>query len=140
LAREWGAAGGGVPGRDGVAATCMSLSEGRGCDAVILTAVTEATLKLAVESVRDGGTIVLFGGKPGGAYAMPLWDIWLREINVISSYSATPGGLKRALEFLSAPACEDIETLISHRLPLAEAQNAFEIVHRGAASKAVIVP
>ncbi|MFN0193649.1 MAG: alcohol dehydrogenase catalytic domain-containing protein [Aestuariivirga sp.] len=140
LARNWGAAGGCVPGRDDVAASCMSLSKGRGCDAVILTAVTEATLKLAVESVRDGGTIVLFGGKPGGAYSMPLWDVWLREINVISSYSATPDGLKRALDFLGTKACDGIESLVSHRLPLAEAQTAFELFHRGAASKVVIVP
>lgn len=140
LARKWGAAAGGVPGRDDVAAMCKNASEGRGADAVILSVVTEATLKLAFNAVRDGGTVVLFGGKPGDAFSTPVWDIWLREIDVISSYSATPDGLERALGFLSTKACEGLETLVSHRLPLAEAQNAFEFFHRGAASKIVIVP
>jgi L-iditol 2-dehydrogenase len=140
LARKWGAADGGVPGRDDVAAICKGLSDGRGCDAVVVTAVTEGTLKLAMNSVRDGGTIVLFGGKPGDAFSMPVWEMWLREINLISSYSATPDCLRRALEFLSTKACEGLDSLISHRLPLAEAQAAFELFHRGGASKIVIVP
>jgi L-iditol 2-dehydrogenase len=140
LARKWGAADGGIPGRGDVASICKGLSDGRGCDAVVLSVVTEGTLKLAMNSVRDGGTIVLFGGKPDGAFSMPLWDIWLREINVVSSYSATPDGLRRALDFLSTRVCDGLETLISHRLPLAEAQNAFELFQRGGASKVVIVP
>jgi L-iditol 2-dehydrogenase len=140
LARKWGAADGGVPGRDDLAAMCRAVSDGRGCDAVILTVVTAATLNLAMNAVRDGGTIVLFGGKPGDVVSMPVWDMWLREINLVSSYSATPDGLRRALDFLNSRACEGLESLVSHRLPLANAQSAFELFHRGGASKVVIVP
>jgi L-iditol 2-dehydrogenase len=136
LAEQWGAtpAGGDIP------AACKAASEGRGVDAVILTAVNEATMKLALASVRDGGTVILFGGKPGGHAALPLWDIWLREINLVSSYSATPDGLRRAISLLAGKSFEGIEALVSHEFTLAEAQAGFDLVHQSKASKVVIIP
>jgi L-iditol 2-dehydrogenase len=134
LAKTWGA----VAGGGDIASACKAQSDGRGVDAVILTAVTEATVKLALASVRDGGTVLLFGGKPGGDGALPLWDIWLREINMVSSYSATPDGLRRAMEMLSSKPFEGLESLVSHQFPLRDAQAGFDLVRMGKASKVVI--
>jgi L-iditol 2-dehydrogenase len=139
-ARMWGAADGGVPGADDLAGACWRVSDGRGVDAVFLTIVNAATVKLALDCVRDGGSIVLFGGKPGAEFAMPMWDIWLREINLVSSYSATPDGLKRAMKILSGEGFAGLEKLISHSMPLTEAQKAFELVRDGQASKVVLTP
>jgi L-iditol 2-dehydrogenase len=140
VARRWGAVGGGVPDRDDVPALCKAESGGRGADLAILTVVNPVTVKLAMESVRDGGTVVIFGGKPGAEFVLPMWDIWLREINLVSSYSATPDGLHRAMSILSVKAYEGLEELISHRMVLTQAQEAFALVQQGAASKVVIVP
>ncbi len=139
IARQWGAVAGGVPGEDDVAAMCKRHSENRGVDCVVLTIVNAATLALALQAVRDGGTIILFGGKPGAELPLPLWDIWLGEINITSSYSATPEGLRRALTILSGEHYVGLEQLISHQMPLDEAQAAFELVVKGKASKAVLV-
>ncbi len=140
IAMRWGAVAGGVNGRDDIEGLCKAHSEGRGVDTVILTVVSEATLALALASIRDGGTIILFGGKPGTDIKVPTWDIWLREINIVSSYSATPDDLRFAMEQLGGPDYEGIESLISHSLPLSEAQQGFELVHDGKASKVVITP
>jgi L-iditol 2-dehydrogenase len=139
LARQWGAVDGGVPGTDDITALCRGRSSGRGVDVVILTVVNEASIALALSSLRDGGTLLIFGGKPGLTANLPMWDIWLREINVISSYSATPDGLQRAMAILSTPRYAGLEDLISHRLTLTEAQAAFELVHEGKASKVVLI-
>lgn len=128
LARSWGASGEDI----------MALTHNRGADAVILTVVTEETVQQALATVRDGGTIMIFGGKPQSKFMLPMWDIWLREINLLTSYSATPDGLKRAMEFLSQPACENLENLISHKFSLDDAQQGFELVQKGKASKVVI--
>jgi L-iditol 2-dehydrogenase len=140
LAQRWGAAGGGVSGTDDIAALCKAHSQGRGVDCVVLTIVNEATVTLAMASVRDGGSIIIFGGKPGVELKLPIWDIWLREINLVSSYSATPDGLHRALTILSGERYAGLESLISHKLPLADAQSAFELVSKGKASKAILIP
>jgi L-iditol 2-dehydrogenase len=138
LARSWGAAAGGIPGTDDIAALCRSHSSGRGVDVVILTVVNDQSIALALSSLRDGGTLLMFGGKPGLAADMPLWDLWVREINVITSYSATPDGLHRAMAILSTSRYAGLEGLISHRMALDEAQAAFELVQGGQASKVVL--
>ena len=135
LAKSWGAKAGGTTA---VPELCKAQSQGRGVDAVILTVVNEATIDLAMQSVRDGGTILIFGGKPNVHLQLPMWDIWLREVNLITSYSATPEGLHRAMELLSGKSFAGIEALISHRIRLVEAQSGFEFAHKGQASKVVI--
>jgi L-iditol 2-dehydrogenase len=140
VAMQWGAVAGGIADTDDLVAMGKHQSEGRGVDAVILTIVNAATVALALNAVRDGGTIVIFGGKPGTELILPMWDIWLREINLISSYSATPDGLRRAMQILAGADYIDLENLVSHQLPLTAAQSAFELVHRGKASKVVLTP
>jgi L-iditol 2-dehydrogenase len=140
VAMQWGATAGGIPGTDDLAGLCKTHSEGRGVDTVILTIVNAVTMTMALASVRDGGSLIIFGGKPDTALTLPMWDIWLREINLITSYSATPEGLKRAMLILSGEGYVGLENLISHSLPLAEAQSAFDLVQQGKASKVVLTP
>jgi L-iditol 2-dehydrogenase len=135
-AREWGAIDGGTAD---LPAICKRHTEGRGVDAVILTIVNDATLQLALSSVRDGGKLMLFGCKPNENLQVPFWDCFLREINQLTSYSATPDGLARAMELLSKPSFSQLETLVSHRFPLVEAQQAFDTAWQGRASKVVVM-
>jgi L-iditol 2-dehydrogenase len=139
-ALAWGATAGGVPGTENLPAICKSRSEGRGADAVVLTIVNPSTVSLALESLRDGGTLIIFGGKPGADMNLPMWQIWLREINIITSYSATPDNLQRALQLLATRQYIGLEKLISQRMTLADAQTAFERVRDGRESKVVLTP
>jgi L-iditol 2-dehydrogenase len=139
-AKQFGAVAGGIVGQDDLPSICKSASEGRGVDAVILTVVNDAAIALALSCVRDGGSLMLFGGKPGTKLALPYWDAFLREINFVTSYSATPSGLHRAMKILAQPQYKNLEQLISHRIPLAEAQSGFELTYKAKASKAVIIP
>jgi L-iditol 2-dehydrogenase len=140
LAMRWGAVAGGVPGTDEIVALSKQYSAGHGVDGVILTAVNPSTLALAMDAVRDGGSIVIFGGTTGMTAEINMWDVWRREINLVSSYSATPDGLKRAINILAGHGYDGLEDLVSHRMPLAEAQSAFEMVKQGRASKVVLTP
>lgn len=113
-------------------------SAGRGADLVILTVSTAQTLRLAMRAVRDGGTILLFGVKPQSVVQADLWALWRREINLISSYSATPDLLPRALAILQRKEYV-LEKSISHTFPLCEAVQAFTMAQSGAAGKVVVV-
>jgi L-iditol 2-dehydrogenase len=140
LAQQWGAAAGAVSGQDDLPAVCRRVSDGRGVDVVILTVVNDAVLKTALECVRDGGTILLFGGKPGSSLSFAYWAAFLREINFVTSYSATPDGLRRAMAILAGPGYASLESLVSHTFGLETAAQGFELVHQGKASKVVITP
>ena len=95
-ARRWGAAAGYRVGEEDVPAAVRRASDGRGADLVILTVLNAATLGMALAAARDGGTILLFGVKPDTLLATDYWQIWRREINLVSSYSATPDLFPRA--------------------------------------------
>lgn len=137
LAAEWGAAATALTGRDDIPAAARNLSQGRGADLVILTVVNQATIDMALAAVRDGGRIIPFGVKPGMLASIDLWQLYRREISLVSSYSATPEGLARAMAILARPGME-LERTISHRIPLAEAASGFDLMHKALASKVVI--
>jgi L-iditol 2-dehydrogenase len=139
VAQRWGAIAGFVAGRDDAAAGAHEYSQGRGADIVILTVVNRATLALALQAVRDGGTLLLFGVKPDAQYPVDFWQLWRRELNLITSYAATPALLPQALAILRRPAYA-FEELISHRVPLRNAAAGIALMHDGAASKVVITP
>ncbi len=137
MAREWDAQETLSAGKDDVAAVARKRSGGRGADAVILTATNPATLGLALDSVRDGGTIIPFGVKPESTLPFDFWQIYRREIGVVTSYSATPAGLAQAMKLLSGAGFE-FEKTISEIMPLAQAPQAFEKLHAGKAAKIIV--
>jgi L-iditol 2-dehydrogenase len=104
---------------------------------VILTATNPATLDLALDSVRDGGTIIPFGVKPGSTLPFDFWQLYRREISVVTSYSATPAGLAQAMELLSGSGFE-FEKTISEVVPLTQAPQAFERLHAAKAAKIIV--
>jgi L-iditol 2-dehydrogenase len=133
IAKAWGA----VVGSDDVAVQTKLSSSGRGADLVILTVVNPATLELAFASVRDGGCIIPFGVKPGMMPPVDLWQLYRREISLVTSYSTTPDLLQRALALLSRSDFA-LETTISHRFPLRDAAQGFALLNDAKASKVVI--
>ena len=137
LALRWGADAGFLAGDAGCPAALRARTAGRGVDIVFLPALTPATLELALAVVRDGGTLLLFGAKPGLLLSLNGWEIWRRELNLVSSYSATPDLLQRAIAVLQRPHYT-LEHTVSHTLPLTAGAEAFRIAQSGSASKVVV--
>lgn len=137
LAREWGATHGLLVGSADIPQILRGATAGRGADCVILTVLSAQTWQLALDAVRDGGTILLFGVKPGTEIATDYWALWRREINVVTSYSSTPELLPRAMALLRRGDWA-LERTISHQLPLAQAAQAFPLMRDGLVSKVVI--
>lgn len=137
LAMDWGAKGGCVVGQGNIADIARKETEGRGADVVILSVVDANTMNTAIETVRDGGTVLIFGSKPNNDVTIDWWEIWRREINLISSYSSTPELLPRAMTLLERNDYQ-LEKLVSHQAPLTDAAYGFELVHSGKAGKVII--
>jgi L-iditol 2-dehydrogenase len=137
LARKWGAVDGRTVADGDIVEVTKRHSDGRGADLVILCVLTRDTLKTAMNAVRDGGTILIFGSKPNNEIVIDWWDIWRREINLITSYSATPDLMPRAMALLSGDGYA-LETLVSHEFPLNESQSGFELAHQGRVGKVAV--
>jgi L-iditol 2-dehydrogenase len=116
------------------------LTQGRGCDVVVLTAGHGGTVQDASEWVRDGGSIVLFGNmaRQRPAHIDPN-VLYSREITIAGSYSASPLELVHALHLIGSHAVK-VDRLITHRLPLEALPQAVELARMRRAVKAIINP
>jgi L-iditol 2-dehydrogenase len=140
LACEWGAAlaldaaDAATPGR------LRAATGERGADLVVLTVANPATFAQALGLLRDGGTILIFGAKPGDQpAATELWELYRREITVISSYSPAPADLHEALAQLRRPDVA-LERLVTHQLPLEQIDQAMRLARAQQAIKVLIRP
>jgi L-iditol 2-dehydrogenase len=138
LARDWGAVATSLASSGDLPLKAKALSDNRGADVVVLTTTNAETVRLALATLRDGGVIIPFGVKPGAELPFDFWQIYRREISIVTSYSATPLGLTHAMELLSGDDFA-LESLISQQFALDEAGQGFELLHQAKASKVVVL-
>ncbi|HET7876942.1 MAG TPA: alcohol dehydrogenase catalytic domain-containing protein [Methylomirabilota bacterium] len=114
-------------------------TEGRGADAVIITAGGASILPWAAARVRDGGALHYFAGGPGEALPLPLETLYHRELTVTATYSSSPAELAEAFDLLGRGAVR-VGGLITHRLPLDRLGEGIELMRRHEAVKVFVTP
>jgi len=102
------------------------VNAGRLAERVILCTGAMEAAKQGMQSVERGGT-VLFFAVPTEDIQVPINDYWRNDITLKTSYGADPTDLLQAIDLLSAGVLPT-EQLITHRLPLEEAQKGFNLV------------
>lgn len=138
LALELGAAAACPP--DELAEAVAGASAALGADAVFDTVGGAAPLSQALESLRPGGTAVLFAhaadGEPAG---FPLNPFFKSEKRVVGTYSGGVAEQARVAELLFAGRL-DPSPLVSHRLPLGRFEEAVALARSRDALKILLVP
>ncbi len=122
-----------------VAAKVHDLTHGRGADLSYEVVGIDATQKLAVQSLRKGGSCVLVGNRePTGELLFQ--HIVTREITVYGS-CASRGEYPACLDMMACGAI-DVAPLISAAAPLAEGAEWFQRLYdaKGPLMKVVLVP
>lgn len=106
--------------------------------AIVCTAAPEA-ISQAAEAVDRGGTILMFALVPPGTRVdLPAHDLWSRGVSIVPSYAGPPRDMRTALDAIAAREV-DVESLITHRLPLSDAARAFRLVAQAGESMKVLV-
>jgi L-iditol 2-dehydrogenase len=112
---------------------------GTGADVVIEAVGSDAAWGDAVEIVRPGGTVVMFGGLPRDARPpVDAYRLHYEELTVRGSFHHTPATVRAALGFLASGAYP-WERLVTHRVLLEELPALFADPPRGLL-KAAVVP
>ena len=94
------------------------LDDGEGADVVIEAAGTEEAWQQAVELVRPGGTVVFFGGLPGGtALRVDAARLHYDELRLVGAFHHAPRHVRAALAFLASGAYP-FGQLVTHRVGL----------------------
>ncbi|MBN1402240.1 MAG: alcohol dehydrogenase catalytic domain-containing protein [Anaerolineae bacterium] len=126
---------------DELAVRVREFTQGRGADIAICANPVADTQRQAVELVRKGGRVVLFGG-------LPKADPWTHldgnrihygEIQVLGAFSYHPTHHALALSLLARHMVRS-EDLVTHRYPLSEIGAAFETAASGQGLKIMLEP
>jgi L-iditol 2-dehydrogenase len=114
-------------------------TDGRGADAIVLTAGGAGVLPWAVGRVRDGGALHYFAGDEPATLPIALDALYHRELTVTATYSSSPEELAEAFRLLETGTVS-VDGLVSHRLSLAFLAEGVELVKRRRALKVYITP
>jgi len=129
------------PATEDVVARVRELAHGLGADIVICANSVAATQAQAVESVRKGGRVILFGGLPRSnpMSSLDANRIHYGEIEVVGAFSYHPAFHELALNVINRrliPA----DLLITDTFPLERIQQAFETADSHAGLKVLVTP
>ena len=113
--------------------TLAEQTDGRGVDAVIVTAPGAGPFRAALACVRRGGRLTLFAAHTG-VVPIDLEALYQQELTVSSAYSSSPGELPLALDLLATRQVR-VAGLISHRLPLEHFAEGVELMRERRALK-----
>jgi L-iditol 2-dehydrogenase len=110
-------------------------------DQVIVCTGAVSAATSAMDCVENGGTILFFAvPDPSVKLSVPINQFWRNEITMRTSYGAAPNDLEDALRYLATGKI-NVKDMITHRLPLREAQEGFKLTaEAGQSLKVILVP
>ncbi len=113
---------------------------GYGFDVVIEAVGLPTTWEKAIQMVRRGGLVNLFGGcESGSTVALETRRIHYDEITLVSPFHHTPSYFRKALTLITEGQLDPTQ-LISLELPLHCVTEALELVSEGKAVKVALKP
>ena len=112
---------------------------GRGADIIFVCAGAMSAFEQALKSVDRGGTVVSFAPPaPGVDIPVPLNDFWRKGVTIMPSYANDGRDALEAMELIASGAVRVAE-MITHRLPLEQAQEGFRLTAEAGESLKVVL-
>jgi L-iditol 2-dehydrogenase len=112
---------------------------GRKADVVLLCTGAPSAVEQAWRSVDKGGSIVFFAvPDPEKQVVIPINDFWTKEVRVLTSYYCGPPDIREAIGLLASKKIE-VDSLVTHRLPLARIAEGFALMLEGKEAVKVII-
>jgi threonine dehydrogenase-like Zn-dependent dehydrogenase len=99
---------------------------GHGVDAALEAAGTAAATRLAWDVVRPGGTLALAGVHTEQAFGITPTEAYDKNVTIRSGRCPARSLMPQLIDWLPAHA-RDVEALVTHRLPLADATSAYRL-------------
>ncbi len=114
-------------------------NNGNLADLVILCVGAPSAARQSLESVAAGGTILFFAPtEPGVEISFPLFDLWNKQIKMVSTYAGAPRDIDEAIDLIKTKKVK-VTDLITHRFPLNEAEKGFKLTAQATNSIKIII-
>ncbi|MCK5214141.1 MAG: alcohol dehydrogenase catalytic domain-containing protein [Candidatus Omnitrophica bacterium] len=127
--------------QENLKARVMTLTQQKGIDAIFTACPSPEAQEQAIGIVSKRGCVNLFGGLAGGSpkIAVDSNFIHYREAYVTGSHGSTPRQHRHALELIVQNKI-NVADLITHRFPLEEIHQAFDVVKNKRGLKVLVKP
>jgi len=117
----------------------LSKTMNRGVDIVMLATGSLKAVDQAIDFVRKGGTIMLFGVPSKDAkMSIDMSKIYAKEITITPSYAASENDTNEAFKLIEQGRV-DVKKLITHTFDLVNSSNALDYAHQGIDSMKIII-
>src|SRR5262245_50290449 len=116
------------------------MTDGRGADVVIDAVGATEAYETALEIVRRGGRVVIVGVYSSQRVELQLGVAWIRGISLVFAGETPVQALWATTMERVATSALDPTPLISHRLPIAAAPEAYDLFERRLATKVLLDP
>jgi len=126
-----------APGDD-VAEKVRSLTGGHGVDMVIECAGAMSAFAQAIDIARPGARLLLFGIYTATEAALPFYELYYKELSIISARAARRADFPACIDLVSRGEI-DLDSLISHVLPLSELSAALRMLEERDDSRMKVV-
>jgi len=101
-------------------------TDGRGVDVAIVATSNISALEDAIDMVRQGGSVMMFGVPSKGAKLnLDMSKIYSKEITLVTSYAASDKDTTEALNLIESSKI-NVKQLITHTYPIIDSQKAFD--------------
>ena len=117
-----------APGDD-VAEKVRSLTGGHGVDMVIECAGAMSAFAQAIDFARPGARLLLFGIYTATEAALPFYELYYKELSIISARAARRADFPACIDLVSRGEI-DLDSLVSHVLPLSELSAAIRMLEK----------
>jgi len=108
-------------------------------DVVILCSSAISAVEQAWKCVDKGGVMVFFAVPgPDKVVTIPINHFWTKEIRIITSYYCGPPDIVDAIKLIESGEIE-VDDMITHKLPLKDTAEGFQLVMDGNESLKVII-
>jgi len=105
-------------------------TSGRGVDLAVAASGHPSVARTAVEQVRRGGTVNLFGlPEAGSRLDVDLQQVYLRGVRLVPSYATTEKEIREVHDLVGAGRLV-VGDLVTHHRPLDEIADAFRLASR----------
>jgi threonine 3-dehydrogenase len=112
----------------------------RGADIVFEAAGSGETIKQSLDMVAKAGKVVLFGASPDNPVLDTTTYIVYKEIDVLGMTGRYMFSTWDRVQRLVSRGLVNLKSVITHQLPLEKAEEGFQLLLKGEASKIILTP
>jgi L-iditol 2-dehydrogenase len=114
-------------------------TQNRGVDIVMVATGSINAISQAIDFVRKGGTVMLFGVPTKDAMmSLAMSKVYSKEITITPSYAASENDTNEAFKMIESGKI-NVQKLITHKFSLADSAKALDYAHQGNDSMKIII-